>query len=126
MKKMNIKIGEKLKKIRQERGLTQKELAEQMGYTQQYISMSEKGKISTIPALLEFCDFYNINLDYFDVRDDEKEQKENKKKYNSINEIVARLSEVEKVLGIKRNVFFQPNNKGNMVADGSTNFSIKK
>ena len=44
MKQTNITIGENIKRIRKEKGLTQKQLAEMLGVTQQMIGTYENNK----------------------------------------------------------------------------------
>ena len=49
-------VGRNVKRIRQERGLTQEQLAELSGFSQQYISGLEQGQRNpTIVSLYEFA-----------------------------------------------------------------------
>lgn len=55
----------RLKEIRKERGLSQKELAEKLGCGQNTISMWESGKrIMDSAALAEVADFFGVTTDY--------------------------------------------------------------
>lgn len=59
-------IGEQIRKIRQEKGLKQKDVAKELEISQSYISLVENGK--TIPTkrfLKLFCLQYKISLDKF-------------------------------------------------------------
>lgn len=62
-----------LKRIRQERGLTQAELARQMSVTQSLIAMWERGV--TTPSsqlLLRLSELYGVSTDYLLGRDEKK------------------------------------------------------
>jgi len=53
---MRLLVGRNLKRIRVERGLTQEELAERSGFSQQYISDMERGcRNPTIVSLWELA-----------------------------------------------------------------------
>ncbi|WP_312052049.1 helix-turn-helix domain-containing protein [Brevundimonas diminuta] len=53
---MRLLVGRNLKRIRVERGLTQEELAERSGFSQQYISDMERGRRNpTIVSLWELA-----------------------------------------------------------------------
>jgi len=68
------KIGNLIKKIRNEHNLTQKELADQLGVTFQAVSKWERGlNIPDIQQLKAICDLYN--LDIKDFVDGEKKEK---------------------------------------------------
>ncbi len=59
-----MNIGENIKKLRAARGLTQKELAEQLGFTSQNISKWENGSsMPDIPTVVTIAQFFNISLD---------------------------------------------------------------
>lgn len=56
---------EKLKEAREEKGLTQKKVAEQLQTTPQQIGKYERGEQKmTIERLKEFCELYQISADY--------------------------------------------------------------
>ena len=59
------KFGKRLKKARNERGLSQSELAEQMGVTQASISQLETGKRQPTPALIgKAAQVLNVDREY--------------------------------------------------------------
>ena len=58
MVEIRKKIGEEIRRIRQNNGWTQEELAKKTGYTQDIISRWESGKIS--PNLLSFSKLCEI------------------------------------------------------------------
>lgn len=58
-------IGENLKKLREEKGITQKELAKFLNTTQSTISAYESGKTTLLTAFaLQIVEKYNISLDW--------------------------------------------------------------
>ena len=58
-------FGEKLKELRIEKGLTQKQLAEQIGSVQSSIFYWETNQSEpTISALKKLCQFFNVTSDY--------------------------------------------------------------
>lgn len=53
---MRALVGENLKRLRTRRGMTQEQLAEKSGFTQQYLSDLEKGKRNpTIVSIYELA-----------------------------------------------------------------------
>ena len=61
-------FGEKLKELRIEKGLTQKQLAEQINSAQSAIYYWESNKQEpTISALKKLCTFFNVSADYLFV-----------------------------------------------------------
>lgn len=56
---------DRLREAREDRGLTQSEIAEQLGITQQVYSRYETGNYE-IPVrhLIALCDFYQVSADY--------------------------------------------------------------
>ena len=58
-------FGERLKEIREERGVSMSELARQMGTSQQNISRWEKGeRVPSGETLIKLADFLNVSIDY--------------------------------------------------------------
>ena len=58
-----LKMGAYLKKLRNEKGLTQEELAEKFGVTRRSVSRWETGdNLPDIDILIEMSDFYNVEL----------------------------------------------------------------
>lgn len=64
-KKLDIKIGSTLQKSRKSLGLTQEQVAEQLGLASRYISDIERNKVKgSIDTLIGLCNIYNITPDY--------------------------------------------------------------
>lgn len=62
----NIKIGEKISKLRSESGISQKLLAEYLSVDQSYISKIEKGERSAnLELLSSLSTLFGCALDYF-------------------------------------------------------------
>ncbi|MCX6743116.1 MAG: helix-turn-helix transcriptional regulator [Candidatus Parcubacteria bacterium] len=59
-------IGEKIKKLREIKGLTQKELGAKLGYSESLISYIEKGQRSIrLDDLRKISDIFSIDYNYF-------------------------------------------------------------
>ena len=57
--------NEKLKELREDRDLFQKDIAELLNTTQQYYSEYEKGNRKLpVEHLITLCKFYNVSADY--------------------------------------------------------------
>ena len=68
------KIGQFIKKIRQENKLTQKELADKLGVTYQAVSKWENGKnVPDISIIKEISKMFNVDID--EILDGEKKDK---------------------------------------------------
>ena len=65
-------FGERLKELRLEKGLTQKQLANEIGNTQSAIVYWESNKQEpTISTLKKLCRFFNVSADYLlGIKDD--------------------------------------------------------
>lgn len=58
-------FGIKLKRLRDEKELTQKELGELLGFTRATISSYERCALyPSIEALIKICQFFNVSADY--------------------------------------------------------------
>lgn len=58
-------IGKTIKKLRLKEGLTQKELANKLWCTSQYVSMIESGKTHMSIETLDLCSkTFNVSIDY--------------------------------------------------------------
>lgn len=58
-------FGTRLKYLREQKGLSQRELAKIVGYSHQYISTSEKNKtVDNIIFIKKLCDVFNVSADY--------------------------------------------------------------
>ncbi|MRI65109.1 helix-turn-helix domain-containing protein [Gracilibacillus thailandensis] len=76
-----IKLSERLKQLRNSKGLFQKEVADKLGIKQNTLSGYENGTRSPDNELLkDIADFYNVTLDYLLGRSDDPTltEKENK------------------------------------------------
>lgn len=63
---MNINIGEQLKKLRDEKGKTLKEVAKVTGLSDSYINLMENNKREpTISALKKLAPYYGVSLGFF-------------------------------------------------------------
>jgi transcriptional regulator with XRE-family HTH domain len=62
MEQLDKEIGAKLKKIREEKGLTIREVAEQIDVHFTYISKIENGKVPSLEKLNKLCDLYGIKV----------------------------------------------------------------
>lgn len=59
-----IEIGKRIKELRQDRGLTQKQLADILFVSQDTISLWELGKLlPSITNLIAICDFFKVSAD---------------------------------------------------------------
>lgn len=57
--------GQRIKELRKEKNLTQKQLADILGIRQQYISRFEReeGDLNT-SLLIQICEFFDVSTDY--------------------------------------------------------------
>lgn len=63
---MNNTFGEKLKDLRKEKGLTQKQLADNIGQSQSTIFYWESNQQEpSISALKRLCIYFGVSADYF-------------------------------------------------------------
>ena len=62
---MKEEIGERIKKIRENMGMTKESFAKQLGISGQYLGLIEHGKnCLSIEKLKILCDFTNLSADY--------------------------------------------------------------
>ena len=62
---MVIEFKERLKFLREEKGLTQKQLSEATGVAQSAIAFWENGKrLPTLPSLIILAKFFDVSIDY--------------------------------------------------------------
>ena len=58
-------FGDKIRALRQEKGLTQKQLASKLEVTKSTISGYEQGvKSPSVEALIKLCSMFNVSADY--------------------------------------------------------------
>jgi transcriptional regulator with XRE-family HTH domain len=64
---MGVSLGEELRRLRKERGLTLEEAANEIGITLQYMSLLEKGQRKSVAfeIMVNIARFYGVPLDYF-------------------------------------------------------------
>jgi transcriptional regulator with XRE-family HTH domain len=62
MEKLDKQIGEKLKKLREQKNLTLREAAEKIGMAYSYISQIENGKVPSLDKLNKLCDLYGVKV----------------------------------------------------------------
>lgn len=63
---MDNNIGEKMKRVRISRNLSQQEVAEGMGVSRQYVSRWESGERNiNADQLIQYAKFVGVTLDYF-------------------------------------------------------------
>jgi transcriptional regulator with XRE-family HTH domain len=62
MEELDIKIGHKLKKVREDLGYTMREVGERTGIHFTYIGKIEKGQIPSLDKLNKLCELYKINI----------------------------------------------------------------
>lgn len=85
--KMQIKLGEKLRELRQRDGRTQEDLAQALGVTAQAVSRWEKGICYPDMELLpSIANYFGVSIDNLFGYNNEREKK--------INEIVGRINEM--------------------------------
>lgn len=64
MEILDKQIGEKLRKLRESKHLTTREVAEAIGITHSYVSRIENGKAPSLDKLKKLCDFYNVDVSF--------------------------------------------------------------
>lgn len=65
MNELNIKLGERLRELRQELGLTQKECAAKFGLNNvTYLHYEKSQREPPLSLLVEFSAFYGVSVDY--------------------------------------------------------------
>ena len=74
---MELKIGSSLRRLRQERGITQEELANALCITAQAVSKWERGEgYPEITLLPDIAEYFGVTLDTLCGIDEERKQKE--------------------------------------------------
>ncbi|QNG60360.1 helix-turn-helix transcriptional regulator [Bacillus sp. PAMC26568] len=84
----NEKVGEKIKKLRKERGYSQTDLAERLEISDSYLSKIERGQRISFKMLDRFAEFFGKDRSYFFTNEDE----------------ISDFTEVEKDLLFERNL----------------------
>lgn len=58
-------LGERLQELRKDKGLTQKELADKLGFSERTIGAYEIGKSKpSYNRLIQLCKFFNVSVEY--------------------------------------------------------------
>lgn len=65
-----ITINERLKELRVENGLTQKQLGDKIGLGQTTVASHEKSHTPTLECLIAYADFFECSLDYLAGREE--------------------------------------------------------
>jgi transcriptional regulator with XRE-family HTH domain len=78
LENLDIEIGEKLRKLREQKNLTMREVSEAIDIDYTYISKIEKGKIPSLEKLKKLCQLYDVHLstlfgDEIDIPNEVKE-----------------------------------------------------
>lgn len=74
MKDINYIVAANITALRQSKGLTQAQLAEQLNYSDKSVSKWERGaSLPTLDVLLEIADLFGVPLDYLVRQHDENE-----------------------------------------------------
>ena len=83
-----MRFEEKIVELRKQKGLSQEELAEQLGVSRQAVSRWELGQtLPYIPNLLQLCELFGVSADYL-VKDEEQAAVEN----DQTTKTIARLT----------------------------------
>ena len=94
MRKVNqVKIGKKIKKLRQNKGLTQRELAQKLELTTRHVSDIEQDRSkASYDVLIQMCKLFEISMDtlfsdYIEVQQIQEQQQYLEKAINYLNKI---------------------------------------
>ena len=83
-----MRFEEKIVELRKQKGLSQEELAEQLGVSRQAVSRWELGQtLPDIPNLLQLCELFGVSADYL-VKDEEQAAVKN----DQTTKTIARLT----------------------------------
>ena len=100
-----IKIGEFLKELRKEKGLTQEQLAEKLNVSRRTVSRWETGNnLPDLDVLIEMADYYEVDLR--ELLDGERKSEEMNKEMEETVLKVADYSNEEKNRLMKNLHFF--------------------
>lgn len=62
MENLDVEIGTKLKKLREQLNLTTREVGSRIDIDQSYVSKIEKGRIPSLTILKKLCDLYGVEV----------------------------------------------------------------
>lgn len=93
-------LGDKIKKLRKERHITQSELANAIGLSRSSIGMIESNKQGTgNDSLIKIADFFDVTVDYLLSEDDAENIEKKERDYSlTINEQENIDMEAQKIL----------------------------
>ncbi|MCW0120731.1 helix-turn-helix domain-containing protein [Bacillus subtilis] len=96
-----MSFGHKLKTLRKQRGLTQKELAEKLFLSQSSITRFEKDEIlPTSETLSKIANYFDVSIDFLLDRP-QPSQKKNSNLEKAFNEAIEELKDEETLLFMK-------------------------
>ncbi len=76
-KPINIQIGQNIRQIREDTGLTQERLADILGIGDKHVSAIERGAVGlSLPTLMRICEALSVSADrvLFGARDDDDQR----------------------------------------------------
>lgn len=118
---MPIRIGENLRKLRQQKGLTHEQAAEAFGVSAQAVSRWENDAaypdISLLPGI---AIFYDTTIDAFVGMDEIRAEETLRRIHSHIHALVARGEVAQAVALIQESLKTYPNNSGLLGALGET------
>lgn len=118
---MIINIGDNLKRLRLQKGLTQEQLAEILGVSAQAVSRWENNTsypdITLLPGL---AIFYNTSVDAIVGMDDIRKEETLRKIHGEINELVTKSQATEAIVLIRDSLKIYPNDSGLLMSLGET------
>ncbi len=118
---MVINIGDNLKRLRLQKGLTQEQLAEVFGVSAQAVSRWENNTsypdITLLPGL---AIFYNTSVDAIVGMDEIRKEETLSKIHGEINELVTNGQSKEAVALIRDSLKIYPNDSGLLMSLGET------
>ena len=98
-----MRFEEKIVELRKQKGLSQEELAEQLGVSRQAVSRWELGQtLPDIPNLLQLCDLFGVSADYL-VRDEEQTVENSNQSAKTIERLIR---EREKTRYLARKYYY--------------------
>ena len=85
-------IGEKIRKLRKQKGFSQEELAFRVGVTRQTISKWESDSMNpNMDSIRALCEIFNVNADYFFIK-----FSENIETQSDVNTEIAATNEIDR------------------------------
>lgn len=74
-------LGERLQELRKDKGLTQKELADKLGFSERTVGAYEMGKSKpSYDRLIQLCEYLNVSVEYLlEIIDEPAPYKKNDK-----------------------------------------------